>query len=790
MIFRRWRIFFFVSLLWGTALFSSPILALDQKSTMPAKGQGQKIQHPKLLLNREKQRQLKNALRTTHAFLWQRYLQDLPQMIGVAKGSIPLEDIRYAGDLVPELAFAWLMTGEPATLEIARIQLLKLTDKSQWESEESLAYLVPSHFLFGIAIGYDWLYEELSVSEKKQVAECLGREADRLFQSILKERIWWRNQYYQNHSYSNTCGLAFAAAALEGEDPRASQWLEYCEKFFKKVFEVMPADGGSLEGYAYAGYGGEYLLKYTLLARDLFSKDYTTTPWMKNYSTYLIHGLLPYRTAEEWAMTYGDSPRRGWTSTAQHLFVLAGLYRDQAAQWMGKMTIELRPRGLGSHGWMMLLYYDPSVGEANPANFPTFQYFPEIDQVMMRSSWSDPEGMLVGFKCGPFMGKTLSPAAIFDYGTGHSAPDSGAFQIYASRQFWAIDPLYPGFKSTENYNTILFKGAGQLGEQAAFGSREALQFKHYPEIVHTHSTPQYDYVIGDVTRAYHPALGLKRFVRHLLFVKPDILLVADDIVLERQGMVYNYPSEVLKTAGGLKHAPNDYVIGPEGEAYTIFEGMPGPYRLSAVYLDNEPGAGQYSMEVEGREIYGWKSRNEDVDDNLMEVSPPVELKMGSRIAFRGAPMARECRLVKMTAFSSVVEVPVKAEWLMQLDPKTEVEDLPGRRQVALGDARLDLYPLAPGQCPVRWELHKIKKPVEPFTFRQTRRLILEPAFQGDATTLLNLIHTRKAVQPPLEKVKASLQGGKVEVAWTRHRQFFSLRWDLQQRTVALSSRER
>jgi len=261
-------------------------------------------------------------------------------MVGVANGTLPLDDVRYAGDLVPELAFTWLMTGDREYLKLARAQLLKLTDKSQWESEEDLAYLVPSHFLFGMALGYDWLYDEFSVSEKKQVVESLGREAERQYQSITKERIWWRNQYFQNHSYSNTCGLAFAAAALEGENPRSKQWLDYSDQFFKKAFELMPTDGGSLEGYAYAGYGGEYLLKYALLARDLFGKDYTTTPWMKNYSSYMIQGLLPYRTTDEWAMNYGDGPRRGWTSTAQHLFVLARLYRDQAAQWMGKSRLD------------------------------------------------------------------------------------------------------------------------------------------------------------------------------------------------------------------------------------------------------------------------------------------------------------------------------------------------------------------------------------------------------------------------------------------------------------------
>ena len=673
-------------------LTTTSLSALDrQKEGASLMFQLSKSSHPRLLLDRQRLLSLRTEILNTRRFLWERYQQDIPRMVGIADGSIKLDDIRYEGDLVPDLAFAWLMTSNQDLLREAKHQLLKLTSESQWDSEESLAYLVPSHFLFGIALGYDWLFSELTPKEKSQVASRLGKEAERQFQAITSGRIWWRNQYFQNHSHSNTCGLAFAAAALYGEDDRAASWLKVCDDFFQKVFENLPKDGGSLEGYAYAGYGGEYLLKYAMLAKELLGKDYTGCPWMQNFATYLLHGLLPYRTAKEWAMTFGDAPRRGWTSTAQHLFLLAGLYRDPAAQWMGNRVIGLSETGLGSHGWMMLIYYDPTLKTADPAEFPTFMHFSEIDQVMMRSSWTDPEAMLIGFKCGPFMGKTLSRSAPFDYGTGHQGPDAGAFQIFANRQFLAIDPLYPGYKLTENYNTMLFKGVGQLGEQTAFGSAEALHFRHYPEIVQTQSKAAYDYVAADVTRAYHPSLGLRWFRRHLLFVKPSVLLVADEISLDNKGMVYNYAAEMLQTSGGLKHGSNDYVIGAQGDAFLFFAGVPGPYQLTAVYLDNAPGVGKYSIVVDGKTIHSWTSKNEDTDDHLLAVSPTVELKLGSRIAFHAEPMAVGCRLVKMTAFSSQVAMPLKAEWLLHFDPSAEIQRDKNRIQASLQGSVADIY---------------------------------------------------------------------------------------------------
>jgi acetyl esterase/lipase len=746
--------------------------------------------HPRLLLDPSRAAELRARLDTTHRFLWQRYLQDLPRMVAVSKREVPLEDARYDGDLVPELAFAWLMTGRADLLAAAKAQLSRLALDEAWSSNEDLVYLVPGHYILGMALGYDWLHGALTAGEREAVAARLGREAAAQHRRITEERVWWRNQYFQNHSHSNTAALAVAAAALWGEDNRAPAWLATAEAFFDHTFSVLPADGSSLEGYAYAGYGGEYLLLYALLERDLFGKDETGRPWLRHFSEYLLHGLLPRRGPEEWAMTFGDAPRRGWTSTAQHLFTLARIHRDGAAEWTARETLGLREKGLGSRGWMMLLGYDPTVAPADPASFPTFARFPEIDQVMMRSSWTDPDATLVGFKCGPFMGRALSKGAVFDFGTGHQDADSGSFQLFSHGEFLAIDPLYTGRERTEDHSTMLFKRHGQLGEQAAFGSMEALRFGHHPEVVHVETTAQYDYVVGDVTRAYHPALGLGRFVRHLLFLKPDVLLVADEVALREEGVVHDFPPESLETAGGLTHASNGYVVGREGEAFVSFPGEPGPYRIAAVYLDNVPGAGRYSFEVDGRTVHAWTSRNEDRDDHLIAVSDPVRLARGSRVAFRAAPMSSGTRLTKMSVFSDTVRAPREAEWLLHLDPKAAVRETGDGLEAAQGGAVLELHRLLAEGSVLAWGRHAVAKPeVEPFTFRHTTRVVVRPAFVGNEAFVLNLLRARAATAPALDEVRASREGGRLSVRLGADGRLIEIDWDLARRTVALEGRQ-
>ena len=65
-----------------------------------------------------------------------------------------------------------------------------------------------------------------------------------------------------------------------------------------------------------------------------------------------------------------------------------------------------------------------------------------------------------------------------------------------------------------------FRGSAPLGVKAR------------PRVLRASSTPERDHLAGDATEAYPRDLGLRRFVRHLLFLKPDVLIVADEIEAE------------------------------------------------------------------------------------------------------------------------------------------------------------------------------------------------------------------------------------------------------------------
>ncbi len=745
--------------------------------------------HPRLILTAEVQKSLKSDLKSDRQWLWQRYLQDIPARLESAhKAPVAEVDRGIAGN-AQELAFAWTVTGSKEHFEAARGHLLALANGDPWPPENDLVH---GHLLQSIALAYDWLYPRLTEDERRVVADRLKQEAENEYQRMTTGRIWYRNQYFQNHGISNFCGLAYAAVALWGEDERAGAWLGVCEEFMDVVMETLPTDGTSLEGISYGAYDFEFIIRYVELARTVLALDYTDSDGLRNFPAWVLHSMLPVQQPEEWAMTFGDAPRHvNWHGPEAQLFWCASHYDDNRAQWLGRHLIELEENGLGSAGWWALLFRDDDIPQADPAAFATSHHFSENDQVMLRSAWDSPQATLVGLKAGPFMGRTLSPTVQWDWGTNHQQPDAGSFQIYSHGAQLAIDPLYTIFKRTANHNTMLFKGQGQLGEDVPWmGVEECVQFRHYPHIVHSEDSGGYGYVVADMARAYHPALGLKSYERHYLYIRPGILLVADEFDLTAKGELQSYPSKDMELSGGLEFGWANYVMGKQGQAMVKFNGAPGEYRIGLNYLDNFPGEGSFAVQVDGKTIHEWQSVNRDSDNHYI-ITPPVRLAPGSRISFVGSDMPHNCRLMRMAAFSRSAQSKRSASWLLHAEADARVEIDKNARTVKIvnGPGALDIFAVSPDAKAAKiavedWEV------LEPDTkLEATKRIVLAPKFDTDRVLLINLLHARSSTGEGIEDLQSSLDDSgetlSAMISWRTGGKKHTLNWNLRTRGVQL-----
>jgi hypothetical protein len=510
-------------------------------SPIPAALEARRGVHPRLYLDAGRVASLRGAITTTHARLWEKVRAQADR---AAENGPPAyqEDDRWSGqeqlyqrnvgNAMPLLAMAYLMTGERRYLEAARAWALASCGYRTWGLGRIDGLdLAAGHQLFGLGIVYDWLHRDLDEEARRAIRETLVRRGSAMFEAAAAERIWWHRSYLQNHLWVNICGLSVAGLALFDEVEGASGWVGLPLDKFRRTMEALGPDGASHEGAGYWGYGVEYLLKFMHLARELLGVDLYGHDWWRNTASYRLYLALPRRawTRQNNVVDIADCPRSNWYGPDYLLRGLAREFRDGHAQWLAG---EIDGAGVenGEARWLNLVWFDPSVEARPPEDLPTLRHYDDMEVVSARSGWSGEESLVV-FKCGPYIGHHAVQAFDYDPGGGHVHPDANHFVLFGEGEWLIRDDGYRA-KDTGQHNTLLIDGRGQVGEgKMWFAGGDLLRRRARPRVLRAVSTPGLDQIAGDATEAYPRDLGLRRYVRHLLFLKPDVLIVADEVEL-------------------------------------------------------------------------------------------------------------------------------------------------------------------------------------------------------------------------------------------------------------------
>jgi hypothetical protein len=552
--------------------------------------------HPRLYLDAARIAELRAAVTGSHAPLWRelrehadRAVKRGPPAYRPDDGSSGSEQLwqREVGNAMPVLALAYVISGDPKYLEAARAWALASCDYATWGLDRIDGMdLAAGHQLFGLGIVYDWCYADLDEATRTTIRETIARRGSAMFQAAVTRKTWWGQSYLQNHLWVNACGLAVAGLAVFDEVEDADLWIGFARDKFRRTMDALGSDGASHEGVGYWEYGVEYLLKFMHVARERLGEDLYQHDWWRNTARYPLYLSLPRRawTRSNSIVDIADCPRGHWYGPDYLLRGLAREYRDPQAQWLAQETDAADVTAPGAP-WLNLIWYDPTVPAVPPDRLPTLHHFDDMGIVSARSDWSGEESLVV-LKCGPFLGHKAVEEFSYDPGGGHVHPDANHFVLFGAGQWLMRDDGYRS-KWTGQHNTLLVDGRGQLGEgKQWFQGTQPLAVKSRPRIVRAESTATLDHVIGDAAEAYPADLGLERFQRHLLFLKPDVLIVADDIRLKQ-------PQELE-----LRFHPEQQTGRPDGAGF-LFEGESAVLRLEpltaeSVRVDAAP------LAIEGR----------------------------------------------------------------------------------------------------------------------------------------------------------------------------------------------
>lgn len=558
---------------------------INQEWTKPARLDSFVGVHPRMLLDSARIEILKTKITTSHKFIWDVVKEKADSYLSSNPNNDPGNEsaTRSDGDAIPWLALAYLMTDDSKYLNKAVSWITTVCHYSTWDGNHSLG---AGHCLMGVSLGYDWLYNSMTPGQRQTIRDRLS-----YFAPAMAASPQHKERYLSNHCQVEYAGLAAAGFALYDEVEEAENWLRQAYNIFNEAFQICGNDGSSTEGHQYYGLMTEFQMHFDKMAKELLGRNfYEESEWLKNMGNFILYCTLPDFTAGNCVMRYGDTSGddyHGHGPTYQ-MFNVASEYREPHFQWL---ALEMLDRGIGiiqgavwsnRMGWSNLLWYDEKLTPTPPDSLPTFRHFEDTDWVTSRSDWGS-DAIMIGFKCGPFHGHAVQElynnmTGFHQIVNGHGHPDVNHFNIYAYGKWFAKDDGYSKPKWTEYHNTILVNGHGQLGEGTKYFDRTPVfNAKATSRIIKVKSDSTFDYIIGDAQNIYEPAAGLQKFFRHIVYIKPNIILILDDLKA-------NKPSRfewLMHTDGGIKKIEaNKYQIN-HGEVV-----MDINYLLPEAIIDN------------------------------------------------------------------------------------------------------------------------------------------------------------------------------------------------------------
>jgi hypothetical protein len=535
---------------------------------------------PRVLLTAERLAELRTLRETSHREVFAAAKAEADRYLTLplpADRTRAVNAYRSHGQALPGLALMYRLTDDPAYLEAARRWLRCLLSFDTWDGSQNLGRAA---FATGVSLAYDWLHDALPAEDLARARSRLVREGE-----ILAPVVATQHRLLSNHLHNEICGLAMIGYALWGEAKEAERFVAVAEEKARLTLEHAPPDGAWPEGVSYWGYGLTYLLRM-LEARRLLDRGdaFAGSAFLRATGDYFTYLSLP---EAHWGkgtvvVNIADAPLDGGPHGAVVLRRLAAAYRNGVYQHMADALMRReRVRGSpstrreGAHGaWLHLLWHDAAVRPTPPAGLATMRHFADMDLVSMRSSWGE-DAAVLAFHAGSGPGRRnmADPqrAAMRGFGPGHAHPDINAFSIFASGEWLAVDPGYSQVKDTRDHNTVVVNGKGQAGEGGKWLDYWAFQQRQpAPAILRAESTPAWDSALGDAGDIYVDEARLRRFRRQVLFLKPDVFVIGDDIA-----------AQGASTFEWLLHAPEGSLsLGKDGRFEVTAPGV----RLHGVFL--------------------------------------------------------------------------------------------------------------------------------------------------------------------------------------------------------------
>ena len=428
--------------------------------------------------------------------------------------------------------------------------LLKRTDVLlSWPTND----LLGSKVLTALALGYDMLYDELTAETKRQILTTIDKQFK---EGLARWPGFTEARQVENHFWQMELAGNFTAALdTRGELESATEMLDYTYGLFIARFpNLATQDGGWNEGEGYYSVNQTAVVDMALLLKKLGGIDIFKMGWYRNLPDYFTY-FSPVASPVSGFGDMHDRVETGGLKGRSEMLTIGceennpyALYRffqsvRPVESFFGATADEKywRKPLAKTEPWYQIvnnISVAPKRAKA-PANQPTDKVFYGVGAAAMHSCLADQaKDVTVFFRSSPFGSK------------GHAHADQNSFNIsrhgerlfYPTGYYTSFADLHSltSYKHTRACNSMLINGYGQ-----AFGHEGYGWIKRHIE------GENMSYVCGEAGEAYkkttdkqfadfmkekgikqdaHFGMGdtpMKKFERHLVFVRPDVVVIYD-----------------------------------------------------------------------------------------------------------------------------------------------------------------------------------------------------------------------------------------------------------------------
>lgn len=490
------------------------------------------------------------------------------------------------------MAFVYVVTGDDSYLTNASGHgaLDLALDVAAWTQWTDPGYscggqtcLDTAHLTMGTALTYDLGFGAMSDAERATLRDAIVQ----LGVTPLATDVTAANQSGGASAWFNgyalrVTGLAVGAAAVaEDVGAAATGWLTLARDSTQAFFSSQGSDGGTYEGQLYGAYAVDQLvIGAHALAQNGIGAELFDDAWL---------GTLPrfagafLGSAGKKLANFGDSSQAAyWGPT---MLALAA-HGHATAQWYLSIT------GLAKPGSPIAFVWAAPELAARPPDGSGTSLFRDVGHAALRAGFDGTP--VVAVKSGP----PSTPV-------GHNHFDHNSFMVSANGEWIATDTGYRDYFNTPKrlyttdsvgHNTVMVdKSVSSGGDQVSGGQVETAE----GTLDYVFDGVGYAKIVANAAATYEAGL-LTRFGRRVLYAKPDVVLVFDDLAApaahEYSFLLHASATSTLEAAAG----PGEMCITGLTARLQAFVASSTP--LAAGYPQglSHPGAEEYGPYAEWR----------------------------------------------------------------------------------------------------------------------------------------------------------------------------------------------